>query len=152
MADSNVCKYSKKQLVELFFGDLKRYNNSNFKAIANADLTKKDAAVHKAFSSVVTRYFIFKEKHPELSDTDHRMLYYLLKLDLIAVYFSEFPDTSTDYLVAFQLELKRYIRECKRKGEDLDATEKQESSLPNIQLETDNTVPVEQQQELVSVS
>ena len=102
---------SSKELTDCFFFDLKKYNATNFKTIAKADLTKQDATVHKAFSSVVTRYFIFKEKHPEVSDVEHRMLYFKLKLDMIATYFSEYPDTTTDNLVAFQLELKKYLKE-----------------------------------------
>ncbi len=112
---------SSKELTELFFSDLKTYNSSNFKAIAKADLSKQDAAVHKAFSSVITRYFIFKEKHPEVEDKDARLLYFKLKLDLIADYFAEFPDTSTENLVAFQLELKKYIREHRKSFEDEEA-------------------------------
>lgn len=98
------------ELEELFLKELKGYNSTNFKAIATADLSQNDAAVHKAFSSVVTRYFIFKEKHPEISDGDHNMLYFKLKLDLVAKYFSEYPDTTTDPLVAFQIELRDYIK------------------------------------------
>lgn len=107
---------SHNELTKLFFSDIKRYNVTNFKAIAKADLSKDDPAVHKAFSSIVTRYFIFKERHPEISEAEHNMLYFKLKLDLVAKYFSEYPDTTTDNLVAFQLELQKYIREC-REGE-----------------------------------
>jgi len=102
-----------KQLINLFFKDLRAYNSSNFKAIATADLSVQDAAVHKAFSSAVTRYFIFREKHPEISESEHNMLYFKLKLDLVARYFSEYPDTTTDNLIAFQLELLNYIKESK---------------------------------------
>jgi hypothetical protein len=143
-----------KELTNLFFRDLKTYNSTNFKTIANADLSKQDATVHKAFSSVVTRYFIFREKHPEVSEVEHQVLYFKLKLDLIAAYFSEYPDTTTDNLVAFQLELKRYIKETRRNGNEGDVkdddTSEQKSSLPDIQLESDNTVQVEQQQGSVS--
>lgn len=104
---------SSNELVQLFFSDLKKYNTTNFKSIANADLSVEDAAVHKAFSSVVTRFFIFKEKHPEVSDTESKILYFKLKLDLVARYFSEFPDTSAENLVAFQLELRNYLKDCK---------------------------------------
>ena len=102
---------SSTELTRMFFKELHGYNSTNFKAIAVADLSHQDAAVHKAFSSVVTRYFIFKEKHPELSAEEHNILYFKLKLDMIATYFSEYPDTSTDNLVAFQLELKKYLKE-----------------------------------------
>lgn len=109
---------SHSELTRLFFSDIKRYNVTNFKAIAKADLTKDDPSVHKAFSSIVTRYFIFKERHPEISEAEHNMLYFKLKLDLVAKYFSEYPDTTTDNLVAFQLELQKYIRECKEGAVD----------------------------------
>ena len=104
---------SSNQLVQMFFKDLKQYNATNFKTIAKADLSKDSATVHKAFSSVVTRYFIFKERHPEISEVEHNILYFKLKLDLIARYFTEYPDTTTDNLVAFQLESKNYLKETK---------------------------------------
>ena len=66
--------------------------------------------VRKSFSSVITRYFIFREKHPEISDVDNKILYYKLKLDQVAKYFSEYPETSTDNLVGFQVELKNYVK------------------------------------------
>ena len=102
---------SSNELTNLFFRELHSYNSTNFKNIANADLSKQDPVVHKAFSSVVTRYFIFKEKHPEISDAEHNLLYFKLKLDLVAKYFSEYPDTSTDNLIAFQIELRNYMKE-----------------------------------------
>lgn len=106
---------SSNELVQLFFKDLHSYNATNYKSILRADLSKQDAAVHKAFSSVVTRYFIFKEKHPEVTEQENKILYFKLKLDLIAKYFSEYPDTTTDNLIAFQLELKNYDKEMHRK-------------------------------------
>lgn len=106
---------SSNELTQLFFRDLKSYNSTNYKAILKADLTKQDATVHKAFSSVITRYFIFREKHPEVTETENKILYFKLKLDLISKYFSEYPDTTTDNLVAFQLELKSYDAEMKRR-------------------------------------
>lgn len=102
---------SSTELTNTFFSELRQYNSTNFKNIATADLSKKDPVVHKAFSSVVTRYFIFKEKHPEISEAEHNLLYFKLKLDLVAKYFSEYPDTSTDNLIAFQIELKNYLKE-----------------------------------------
>jgi len=104
-----------KELTDLFLKELHSYNCTNYKSILRADLTKQDASVHKAFSSVVTRYFIFREKHPEITETENKILYFKLKLDLIAKYFSEYPDTTTDNLVAFQLELRSYDEEVRRK-------------------------------------
>ena len=100
-------------LISLFFSELKRYNNNNFKTLEKSDLTKDGDSpmVRKAFSSVITRYFIFREKHPEITDEENKILYFKLKLDLVAKYFSEYPETSTDNLVAFQIELRNYVRE-----------------------------------------
>jgi len=145
-----------KELTTLFFRDLKTFNATNFKTIERADLSKQDATVHKAFSSVITRYFIFREKHPEVTDVEHKILYFKLKLDLIANYFAEFPDVSTDNLVAFQLELKQYVKETRRGGNQGDDTDgnsnEQESALSDIRLESSDGVQVEQQSGLVSVA
>lgn len=108
---------SSKELTNTFFSDLKRYNATNFKTIERADLSKQDAVVHKAFSSVLTRYFIFKEKHPEVTEAENKILYFKLKLDMIATYFSEYPETTTDNLVAFQLELRKFVKETKHLAE-----------------------------------
>lgn len=113
------------ELSNMFMKELKKYNATNFRAIARADLSVQDAAVHKAFSSVVTRYFIFKEKHPEIEEQDHNMLYYKLKLDLVARYFAEYPDTTTDNLIAFQLELRNYIKESRGECDESDTVEVQ---------------------------
>ena len=104
------------ELTTLFFKDLKSYNATNFRTVEHADLSSENATVHKAFSSVVTRYFIFAERHPEISDMDKRILYFKLKIDMIAQYFSEYPDTNLDLLKAFQLELRKYVRETKGGG------------------------------------
>lgn len=101
------------ELTKLFFHDLKQFNSTNFRTIEKADLSQDTATVHKAFSSVVTRYFIFAERHPEISDADRRILYFKLKIDMIARYFSDYPDVNLDLLKAFQLELQQYVRESR---------------------------------------
>ena len=103
------------ELINLFFFDLKHYNNVNFKTLETSDLTKDgdDPIVRKSFSSVITRYFIFREKHPEITEVDNRILYYKLGLDKVALYFSEYPETSTDNLVGFQVELRKYVKSHK---------------------------------------
>lgn len=127
---------STNELVKTFFSELKKYNTTNFKTLERADISKEDASVHKAFSAVITRYFIFKERHPEISNAEHNMLFYKLKLDLIARYFEEYPDTTPDNLVAFQLELRNYVKELHRNGgEELD---EQDSEIQNIIMETTN--------------
>jgi len=146
---------SSKELTESFFFDLKRFNATNFKTIAKADLSKQDATVHKSFSSAITRYFIFREKHPEVTEAEFKLLYFALSLDLVAAYFSEYPDTTTDNLVAFQMHLKKYVKELHSKGisDDEEETDNEEkSSVSDIKLESDNTVQIEQQQELEDIA
>lgn len=101
------------ELINLFFSELRHFNSTNFKTLERADLTVEgdNPMVRKAFSSVITRYFIFREKHPEITDEENKVLYYKLSLDLVAKYFSEYPETSSDNLVAFQVVLKQYVRE-----------------------------------------
>lgn len=103
------------ELTTCFFSDLKKYNTTNFKTLEKADLSKDGDSplVRKSFSSVITRYFIFREKHPEITDEENKILYYKLKLDLVARYFSEYPETTTDNLVGFQVELRNYVKENK---------------------------------------
>lgn len=104
---------SNKQLSNLFFHDLKQYNSTNFRTILKADLGRNDATIHKAFSSVVTRYFIFCERHPEINDMDKRILYFKLKIDMVARFFSNYPDVTIDELRPFQLELINYVKDVK---------------------------------------
>ena len=98
---------------QLFFKDLRSYNSTNFRTIEKADLSSDNPTVHKAFSSVVTRYFIFSERHPEISDSDRRILYFKLKIDMIARYFSEYPDVDTELLKPFQIELRQHVKDMK---------------------------------------
>lgn len=113
------------ELVTLFFHDLKEYNSTNFKTIQKADLTEDNATIHKAFSSAVTRFFIFSERHPEISDTEKKILYFKLKIDMIAQYFSEYPDTNIDLLRAFQIELQEHVKR------------EQAKRVPQVKEETD---------------
>ena len=103
------------ELINVFFSDLRKYNNSNFRTLEKANLHEDGDSpmVRKAFSSVITRYFIFREKHPEITDEENKILYFKLGLDLVAKYFSEYPETSTDNLVGFQVVLRNYVKEHK---------------------------------------
>ena len=110
------------ELTQMFFKDLRSYNSTNFRTIEKADLSSDNPTVHKAFSSVVTRYFIFSERHPEISDSDRRILYFKLKIDMIARYFSEYPDVDTELLKPFQIELRQHVKDMKGgKVDDTDA-------------------------------
>ncbi len=105
------------KLSDLFFKELKQYNTTNFKTLLNADLTHEDPVIHKACSSVVTRYFIFSEKHPEISEADLKLLYFQLRIDMIARYFSEYPASTLSDLQPFQLELQRYVERTRSEFE-----------------------------------
>lgn len=97
------------ELCDLFFHDLKQYNSTNFKTIARIDLTTIEPTVLKSCSSAVTRFFIFQEKHPEVSEADMKMLYFKLRIDMVARFFSEYPAGNIEDLKPFQQELRRYI-------------------------------------------
>lgn len=103
-----------KELVSLFFKDLKQYNSNNFRIIANADLSQNSPIVYKSCSSVVTRYFIFQERHPEISESDMKILYFKLRIDMIARYFSEYPVADSEDLRPFQRELLTFIENEKK--------------------------------------
>ena len=96
---------------ETFFSDLKHYNNSNFKSLKAANLAAVEISpdIIKAFSSVITRYFIFAEKHPEYTPLEVRLLYFQLKIDMIARYFATYPKSDVTDLVAFQRELLCFV-------------------------------------------
>lgn len=111
-----------KELVSLFFKDLKQYNSNNFRIIANADLSQISPIVYKSCSSVVTRYFIFQERHPEISEADMKILYFKLRIDMIARYFSEYPVANSEDLKPFQRELMLFI-EDEKKSKQLLASE-----------------------------
>lgn len=101
------------KLKEQFFSELKQYNGTNFRALREADLSTPTPSALKAFNSTITRYFIFSEKHPEISADEMRILYYQLKLDMVARYFANYPAASIDELKPFQLELQNFISETK---------------------------------------
>ena len=125
------------KLEDLFFSELKQYNSTNFKTLLNAHIESEDPRVHKACSSVVTRYFIFSEKHPEIDEQDLRMLYFMLKIDMIARYFSEYPASKIENLQPFQDELKRYVERNKPKNTE---AKKQEKVIEQMSLDQELAV------------
>ena len=128
------------ELTNAFFHDLKQYNATNFRTIERADLSKDDPAVHKAFSSVVTRYFIFREHHPELSVTECNLLFFKLKIDMISRYFSEYPASNIDELRAFQLELQHYAKRVRGGSSNANTST---IEVSGVQLEAADPMPVQ---------
>lgn len=98
-------------LKELFLQELKRYNPNNFNRLIKTDLSSESPDALKCYSSAVTRYFIFAENHPEIAREDLNLLYYLLRIDLVAKYFSEYPASNLEYLRIFQSDLSKFIEE-----------------------------------------
>lgn len=97
--------------LSLFLRELKQYNSTNFRMLISVDLAHSEPSVCKAFSSVITRYFIFLEKHPEISKSAANILYYRLKLDTVARFFSEYPAASLEDLRPFQRDVQYYLKE-----------------------------------------
>lgn len=103
---------SNQDLALLFFRELKTYNSSNFKILQKLDIKSvDDPVVYKSFSSVITRYFIFHEKHPEISELDMKLLYFKLSIDMIARFFSQYPAGNIEDLLGFQRQLNVYAEE-----------------------------------------
>lgn len=100
-------------LTHTFFKELKSYNDTNFRALKRSDLNNISSKELKAFSSTITRFLIFEEKHPEIPASEMRVLYYRLKLDMVGRYFANYPAASPDELKPFQLELLNYLAETK---------------------------------------
>ena len=101
-----------KELVSCFFTDLKKYNPTNFKTMTRVDILNdpNNPVMLKSYSSVITRSLIFREKHPEISNEEYNILYFMLKIDLIASFFAEFPDGDPTDLVAFQKQLRAFVK------------------------------------------
>lgn len=97
-------------LATIFFNDLKRYNKSNFKTLERLDVDELSPTLLKSFSSVVTRFFIFAERHPELGDMELKMLYYKLNVDRVSRYFSMYPSGDCLDLKPFQEELRYFVK------------------------------------------
>jgi hypothetical protein len=117
------------ELERKFFTDLKNFNSTNYVTILNASFEDNtptnESKIKKCFSSVITRYFIFREKHvDEISEKDMNMLYYQLKIDLIAKYFSEYPESDISPLKAFQEELQKFASNHATKKDKDKADEK----------------------------
>lgn len=106
-------------IMRVFLQDLRQYNGTNFRTLLQADLSNVTPVIYKAFSSVITRYFIFCEKHPEFTQSQTNMLYYRLKLDTVARYFSQYPAASVEDLHPFQREIQLYIDESRGVFDDV---------------------------------
>lgn len=104
------------ELVTLFFNELRDFNSTNFKILRTLDVTLENSKVYKSCSSVITRYFIFREHHPEIPEASMKLLYFKLRLDLIARYFSEYPAANIEDLKPFQRELQLYMEADEKKS------------------------------------
>lgn len=103
-------------VIDTFFTDMKAFNKNNFKAIHTADLSNVNLTTYKSFSSIVTRYFIFCDKHPELSEEMKKLLFYKLKIDLIARFYMNYPVGDIEDLRAFKRELDMSVERMSEAG------------------------------------
>lgn len=143
---------SKHNISSIFFKDLKSYNKTTFRCLKNCVLDTPSPEVLKAFSSVITRYYIFCEKHPEIPEVDKRILYFKVKIDLIARFFANFPSSKLDELKPFQDDLLNYVVANSQQNDIIEDDNEQQISIggdltndateiPNIEL--GSTAPVQ---------
>lgn len=132
------------QLECMFFEELQTYNITNFNTLVNSDVDQNDAKIRKCYSSVITRYFIFREKHSELSESELNILYFKLKLDMIAQYFATYPDSDVTVLKAFQNELRSYLKLEPQFDDDPTSSEPDESSGNEVTQEKAEVIKDEQ--------
>lgn len=120
-------------VLDLFFHDLKKYNGTNFSKFTKFDLSDVTPAVYKSYSSVITRYFIFLEKHPEITPVEANILYFQARIDMVARFFSEYPVSNAEDLKPFQDEVKRYIDRTKQSDLNVaEAKDKVDEQVPAI--------------------
>lgn len=100
-------------LRDMFFSELKQYNGTNFRTLRDADLSNMTPDTLKVFSSTLTRYFIFAEKHPDITEVEVRLLWFQLKLDMVARCLAKYPVGTLDDFKPFQVELQTYVAETK---------------------------------------
>lgn len=132
------------QLECMFFEELQTYNITNFNTLVNSDVDQNDAKIRKCYSSVITRYFIFREKHSELSESELNILYFKLKLDMIAQYFATYPDSDVTVLKAFQNELRSYLKLEPQFDDDPTSSKPDESSDNEVTQEKAEVIKDEQ--------
>jgi len=71
---------------KMFMEETRHYNVTNFRRLRSCLEVPRpvlDQPTWKALTSLVTRYWIFAEKHPEMTASDRNMLYFLIGLDRI---------------------------------------------------------------------
>ncbi len=98
---------------DMFFKELKEYNPTNFRAILRSDLSNPGPGIYKTFSSVVTRYFIFCEHHPEVDPVTLRILFFDVGIDTIAAYFAAYDNSDLTNLIEFQNKLIDFCNRSK---------------------------------------
>lgn len=83
----------------LFLHELFKYNKNNYEQLhKSTNLDELDINVYKAATSLITRYFIWVQNHPELSEDEVNQMFYILSLDEILQAISEFPQIPVDKL------------------------------------------------------
>ena len=79
---------------KMFMEETRHYNSTNFRKLRTClDISHPvlNQPTWKALTSLTTRYWLFIEKHPELTESDRHMLYFLLGIDRIGKLMASYP-------------------------------------------------------------
>jgi hypothetical protein len=99
---------------KMFFDMTRGHNSTNWGKLVVAIKTETPSLnqpTWKALSSLVTRYWLFIEKHPDMSESDCHMLYYILGIDRIGKLISTYPRYSEEDFRSLQEQLRPIIEE-----------------------------------------
>lgn len=93
-----------------FLTELFKYNKNNYMQLKRASSEEElDINVFKAATSLITRYFIWIQNHPELPESEIHSMFYVLSLDELLEGIAAFPAIPTDKIRSI---ISRLFLEC----------------------------------------
>jgi hypothetical protein len=99
---------------KMFMNITQHYNSTNWRKLVNcvkSETPVLDQPTWKALTSLSTRYWLFVEKNPEMSESDRHMLYFLIGMDRIGKLMATFPRCSDEDFRSLQEQLLPLINE-----------------------------------------
>jgi len=93
---------------------IRGYNSTNWRKLVTAikdEAPSLNQPTWKALSSLVTRYWLFVEKNPAMSESDRHMLYYILGIDRIGKLIATYPRCKDEDYRSLQEQLLPIINE-----------------------------------------
>jgi hypothetical protein len=99
---------------KMFFNMTRGHNSTNWRKLVAAfqdETPTLNQPTWKALSSLVTRYWLFIEKNPDMSESDRHMLYYILGIDRIGKLIATHPRCSDEDFRSLQEQLLPIINE-----------------------------------------